>query len=1363
MGVTALSMDVITEKSGHQVTPCAVSVCTTPAAPSPLPIPYPVLATAAEGLSDTALRTKVTGSPVATVGSVFKGCHGNEPGTLKEVVSLNTAGPCFIIMGAPVVLCELGMMGITGSACISNKAPTPGANGTASGAGGAGGGGGGGGGGGAAPAGPGGPSGPANGGGGGGGSNSGAGAGGGGPGARAAGAEGPPGSSSGPADQHQCQGGHPVDQVSGAVVDIALDLELPGLIPLAFTRRYSSARFGDRAASLGAGWAHELEQWIQVGNRAHTYFAGDGRSVHFEPIAVGEKTFHRREQLLLVREGECDFRIENLRTRLVSRFRAVVAGGSAMLQSIRDGYTNGIDFTYDAGRLQSVRDSVGREIVVRWRGSRIVRVEVAVGGSVEQWVDYEHSDDGLLTMAVDALGHADEYEYDGFGRMTAAQNRIGTRFQYAYDKDGGRCARTWGPNGLYALELEYDDENRRTFVYGEESRVIEWADLPGYARREALLDGTVLEEAAYDDDGYLIAKVNGAGEGTKHWYDAAGFEVRRVDAAGAVTTFERDARGALTRRVEPDGNATSYVFDDRFGLLRLTQPNGKALVFTRDDRGRLLRIEDNGGVLRLYEYDAQSNRSAETDARGARRRFGYDALGRAISETDDLGRVTRITRDRLGRPAELMRADGTRVQRSFDGLGHVTREVGPDGAISTFDWSGMHKLDRVVDPTGRAYRFSYTAHERIAKILNPLGESYDFKYDEAGGVVETKAFDGRVVKYTRDGAQRVAKIENADRSERSYQYDRSGRLLVERAEDGSSTTFRRDVMGRVMEASLLETSSDGRPQRHTIVFERDAFGQIVSERQDDRVIRFGYDLDGNTVERVLFEGSRTEWAFDREGALASVEHAGRRFSFERDRAGREIGRKDARGAFSVEHVFDAVDKLIEQRVVAPKAGEEIREVLAERLYRHDAAGRVTRIDDARWGKLELGYDTSGRLASTSQESSRQAFVYDPARSLVSVLDKLDAAGNKRRWKVAAGNQLSETETHVYTYDARGRRTSKRDKRSKQVTDYVWDTRNRLREVRLPDGRRIAMDYDAFGRRTKKSVGTAAERPKVTEFLWHHDQLCAELEKSSGVRVFVHHANDGHPLLQAERGEVFLVVTNQVGQARELIDGGGRVAWAARHDPWGRTLEERWDETGEQSRGYRVRSPFRLLGQYEDEETGLAFTRYRVFDAEVGRWLSPDPLGMRGGLNLQAFDGAPSVDIDPLGLSTGGGNPHNHPPYTNPDGSIRWPPNDGFESRAPNTLQPGARIDRYGGRVNPDGSFSDTGRYVADDGTPYGERALPPGTDQRPYRRYEVVRPIPVESGPASPWFGEPGGGTQHFLPRSIDSHLAAGDIREIPP
>ncbi|NUP11308.1 MAG: glycohydrolase toxin TNT-related protein, partial [Polyangiaceae bacterium] len=1202
-----------------------------------------------------------------------------------------------------------------------------------------------------------GPSGPANGGGSGGGSNSGAGGGGGGPGGRAGGADAAPGASSGPAAQHQCQGGHPVDLVTGAVVDEAVDFELPGRIPLVFKRFYASARFRDRAATMGPGWHHSFEQDVTVGPKAITLRDQEGRSIWFEPIAVGASTFHRRERLTLHREGDLDFRIVDHKTNHTARFRPLSAGGVAMLQTIDDAWGNQIRFEYDAGQLRTVHDTAGREVHLRWRGGRIVRLEVHVAGSCEVWVDYEYSDAGLLTAAIDALGHATEFEYDGYGRMVAVATKTGARFQYTYDGDTGRCSRTWGPKGIYAIDLEYDLTARQTRLVGEESRVIDWSDLPGYAARESLLDGAVLEESAYDVDGFRIAVVNGASEGTKHWFDARGNEIRRVDSMGRVTAWEI-AADRPRRRVDPDGLVTELVHDDKGALVGARHPNGKQVSFEYDDRGRVVHVRDEGGTLRRYEYDAQHNVVGETNALGHTTRYGYDALGRAISQTDALGRTIRVTRDRLGRPLVVRRADGTTVQRTFDPSGRILREVDPAGGVTEVSWIGFGKIGRLVEPDGRTWRFDYTSMERIAKITNPLGESYEYTYDDAGWVAETKSFDDRTLKYHRDGAGRIARIDFPDGSWRSYRYDKASRLVGDDASDGSTVTHRRDLMGRILESVF---ASAGRTNK--TVFERDPYGNILVERQGDRVLRYGYDLDHRTVERVLFDGTTTRYQFDRESDLVAIEHAGHRFGFERDAGGREIRRTDGRGVYSVEHAFDAMDRIIEQRVAAATGPDGVAEVLAQRQYQYDRAGRLTRSDDATWGATTYRYDAVGRLVEEAHADHKRAFTYDPASSLVAILERLGSpAGTSPRWKLAPGNRLVETETHTYVYDKRARRTAKRHKKTGAVTDYVWDARDQLREVKLPDGTHVVMEYDAFGRRIRKEARAAgAQRAKATELVWDRDQICADLTPERGVRVFVSHPNGGTPLLQTEKGETFHVVTDHIGIPRELIDGAGRVAWAAKVDAWGRITDEKWEPIGEQNRGYRVRSPFRLLGQYEDEETGLTVTRYRQFDPEVGRWLSPDPLGVRGGLNLHGFDGTPTVDVDPLGLSTDGGNPHNHPPWTNPDGSIRWPPDRGFASVQGSTLQPGHQIDRYGGYTDESGRFRDRGTFVADTGTPYEQRALPDGSNQKPYRRYEVVRPIPVQSGPAAPWFGQPGGGTQHELPDSVENLTAQGYLREV--
>jgi RHS repeat-associated protein len=199
----------------------------------------------------------------------------------------------------------------------------------------------------------------------------------------------------------------------------------------------------------------------------------------------------------------------------------------------------------------------------------------------------------------------------------------------------------------------------------------------------------------------------------------------------------------------------------------------------------------------------------------------------------------------------------------------------------------------------------------------------------------------------------------------------------------------------------------------------------------------------------------------------------------------------------------------------------------------------------------------------------------------------------------------------------------------------------MREVRFPDGRRALYTYDAFGRRVRKEIVPAivvADLAKgkgpevgVTEYLWDGNALAAELSSEHGARVHVHAPGTLVPMLQAEQGEVFAVVCDHLGMPKELLGQDGRVAWAAAHSAWGRVVEVK--RAGNVAGARPLESPFRLLGQYADEETGLCYTRFRYFDPQHGRWMSPDPLGILGGLNLLAFDGCPTVDVDPLGLAS----------------------------------------------------------------------------------------------------------------------------------
>jgi len=222
-------------------------------------------------------------------------------------------------------------------------------------------------------------------------------------------------------------------------------------------------------------------------------------------------------------------------------------------------------------------------------------------------------------------------------------------------------------------------------------------------------------------------------------------------------------------------------------------------------------------------------------------------------------------------------------------------------------------------------------------------------------------------------------------------------------------------------------------------------------------------------------------------------------------------------------------------------------------------------------------------------------------------------------------------------------------------------------------------YDALGRRLSKSSGES-----TTLFGWDGDVLAFESTQSSsaieeggehGWSVhYIHEANSFVPLMQVRRasamalsettdakalmeanggvydieqdplwnGEQRLVPRafdrremafyqcDHLGTPQELTDHEGSVAWSAQYKAWGEAREA----ISEAGRRAGFRNPIRFQGQYWDEETGLHYNRYRYYDPQAGRFISSDPIGLIGGINLHQYAANSTEWVDPLGLARG---------------------------------------------------------------------------------------------------------------------------------
>jgi RHS repeat-associated protein len=98
--------------------------------------------------------------------------------------------------------------------------------------------------------------------------------------------------------------------------------------------------------------------------------------------------------------------------------------------------------------------------------------------------------------------------------------------------------------------------------------------------------------------------------------------------------------------------------------------------------------------------------------------------------------------------------------------------------------------------------------------------------------------------------------------------------------------------------------------------------------------------------------------------------------------------------------------------------------------------------------------------------------------------------------------------------------------------------------------------------------------------------------------------------------------DHLGSIRELTNSAGVVQARYDYDPYGR----RTKLSG------TLDADFGFTGHYYHQRSGLHLALFRAYDADLGRWISRDPIGEQGGINLYGYVGNNPVEIvDPLGL------------------------------------------------------------------------------------------------------------------------------------
>ena len=98
------------------------------------------------------------------------------------------------------------------------------------------------------------------------------------------------------------------------------------------------------------------------------------------------------------------------------------------------------------------------------------------------------------------------------------------------------------------------------------------------------------------------------------------------------------------------------------------------------------------------------------------------------------------------------------------------------------------------------------------------------------------------------------------------------------------------------------------------------------------------------------------------------------------------------------------------------------------------------------------------------------------------------------------------------------------------------------------------------------------------------------------------------------------VTDHLGTVVQTTNAAGAVSLSRDYDPYGNPI------AGSTQSGYA------FTGREWDAETGLYYYRARYQDPKLARFLTEDPIGLKGGYNLYAYvENRPTVLLDPEGL------------------------------------------------------------------------------------------------------------------------------------
>ena len=763
---------------------------------------------------------------------------------------------------------------------------------------------------------------------------------------------------------------------------------------------------------------------------------------------------------------------------------------------------------------------------------------------------------------------------------------------------------------------------------------------------------------------------DGNGKITQYTWDSYGHlltvtppsNANRTPATISYTySYTNFALGELTSMQEGSKTATSYTYYEPSGLVHTvnsptpgTAGSGQTVTttYTYDGLGNLLTMTAPGNnaattITTTYNYiqDGPYSQSA--------------AISQPLTVTDNLGKIGHYRYDARGNVTVLVDSLGNEYDSTFN----IADQVLSRGCPPT----NQTGAGRIVD----TYSYLYPDGSLMGHTI----------YDESGIQVRQIRFG-----YGLEGEQLSI---TGSTEPVSYTYDASYRLATQADANNNATHYYYNKQ-KYLDGITLPGYNGPTP----LYDQTTGTWSNIAGRDS---IRFPhYDAKGQVLQRIDGNGRETDYLYsDPESRLTEIQYptnAALNVHYTYDSYGRRATMLDSTETNS--YNYDDLNNLnsdttsfingpqnltINYTYYPDGDSEQISTPAGSFAYSDDADGRMSTLTNPLGETSRWTYDDNGLMQTqTLNNGVVTTYTRNARGQIIDLLTRTASGGALSDFGAiqfdAAGNCTSVTATlstapanysgvTTYTYDAKNQLVQEGSQRQGSYAEgFGYDAAGNATtfrgstEIFNPDNQSTSLTYDGNGNPTNyrgnllaydpenrmtfygtvmasgyNGDGLRTWRQTVNSgriyFMYEGTHPICELDASGAVRAVNTVGADGLLSRHTGNGSVFYSFDLQ-GNVAQRLDAGGNVISSDEYDAFGSRITTAVGSTDPFA--YEARA-----GYYSDTEAGIVLLSYRYYDPSTGRFLTRDPIGYNGGINLYGYvRNNPGNARDPSGLAPG---------------------------------------------------------------------------------------------------------------------------------